>query len=359
MPPRRVPVPVPPDDQEFVEVSEGTETVMELLDRLGDKAEAVILNEWNAQTRKREYLETIPTEQFTLDYVRSGWGAGTFVALLTDERNRIIGSRGFTVGARRKIGEEAPSPDGQPAAKPGLDPQVIVQQAQIETLKAFAQSQGEMMRGLFGMLAGKKDEVKLPDPIAMIDKLASTMRALTPPAVAPAAAPADPKMWGEMFREGLEVGKLAAAPEESGLGEITRTLIPPVVRALDSAVQRERGGAAPLALPAPGAKVEVNFQVAPWLMHLTPFFPEIATWAKQGWDAEAYVGSLVARLPDAVLDEIEQASRDPNFAVTAVGALPLPFQAHRVWITQALEALKTAVTEPPETPGGEEEKEDA
>jgi hypothetical protein len=345
---------------------------MELLDRLSDQAEAVMLNEWNKETKKREYLETIPTEQFSLDYVRKHWGPGTYVALLLNERNRAVGTRAFTIGAKRKEGEALPNDAATPvAARPGMDPQVIVLNMQIEALKAFAQSQGEMMKGLFTMLAPQKDGEKKPaftppDPIAMIEKLASTMKALTPEAPAQAPGVFDAKTMGEMFREGLEVGKMAANPDE-GFGKIAETLVPKVVDVLDAASRKEglktRGteprlkpGAAPA---APAQEPQVNIHAAPWLAHLRPFVREIAAWAQAGYDPEAYAISLAARLPDNVIDEIELASRDPQFVEKAIGALPPQFQAYRAWLTAALEALKEQVQPEPTEPGSDDDDGDA
>ncbi len=344
---------VDPDDvvvEDEVEVSEGLANLMEALDEFGDRAEAVMLVRWNAEKKKKQYVATVPVAQFSFDMVRDLYGGGDYTATLTDKRGRMLKAQAFSIDDHFPWKDpRGAAPNGTPGTPEmgKLDPSLAIAFGQMtghtKGLEMLVQSQGAMMAALLQAIAGKKSDER--DPLDVGMKIAEIIKGASR-----GDAPSIKEMVGDMaetFREGIKFGQLAHAPVEKGFGDVIEALVPPVAKALEAAAShRQINPPADTPAPKPVLVKEaptVDVSKAPWLAHLRPFIPEITMWAKQGWDPEAYVISLVARLPDAVLDEVELASRSATFIEDALGALPTPFQAFRAWLTKALTALAEQV----------------
>jgi hypothetical protein len=343
------------DPNEFV-VSEKMGNIMEVVERLGDQAESVMLNEWNPERKKREYLMTIPVEQFSLDYVREQFGGGEYIALFLDEKGKTCGGGAFTISKKfvGKIGAlVAPDVPGGRTTDPATAIALAQMSGQAKGLEVLIQSQGVMMQGLLTALAGKKEQGQ--DPLDVGLRIAEIIKGSGGNGPSVKELVSD---MAETFRDGIKFGQLAHAPVEKGLADILDPLIPSVGKALEAAASQGKVlPAAPSPKQPKGEAPAVDVSKAPWLVHLRPFINEIAAWAKNGWDAEAYIGSMVARLPDHVLDEIEVASRSATFIEDALASLPAPFMAYKAWLTKALTALKETVTPDPNAVEEDEEEE--
>lgn len=301
-------------------------------------------------------LVSLPFEGFDEDVLAQHYGGGKYV-LTFYKGDEYLGSDIVTLDDSLKPG----LPEAVPSVVPhgGMSPESAMMLGQMKGFEALIQAQGVMMQGLLTALAGKKGEEK--DPLDVGLKIAEIIKGA---GRGGDGAPSVKEMIGDMaetFREGIKFGQLAHAPVEKGFGDVIEALVPPVTKALEAAASQGRVAApapAPRAVrpPAQPEAPPVDLSKAPWLVHLRPFINEIATWAKQGWDPEAYVISMLARLPDNVLDEIEAASHSVTFIEDALASLPAPFQAYRAWLTKALEAIKVQVA--PEGPALVEEDED-
>jgi len=355
--PIRVPSePEEQDPQEFT-VSEKMGNVMELISRMGDQVEAVMLNEWNAERKKKEYLMTIPVEQFSMDYVREQFGGGDYITTFLDESGAACGGGAFTISKKFVGKTTTPTLDGAPRGT--MDPSTAFALAQMnghtKGLEMLVQSQGAMMQGLLTAIAGKKGEGQ--DPLDVGLRIAEIIKGSSR-----GDGPSIREMVGDMaetFREGIKFGQLAHTPAEKGFADVLEPLIPAVGRALEAAADQGKILPAKTAAPRTPQQPEapsVDLSKAPWLAHLRPFINEIATWAKNGWDPGAYITSMVARIPDNVLDEIFEASKSPTFIEDALASLPVPFQAYKAWLTKALAELREQVQ--PEPEGGADEEED-
>lgn len=293
-------------------------------------------------------LPSLPFEGFDEDVLARHYGGGRYV-LTFYKGEEYLGSDIVTLDARVKAGEIDADPAAAiaPRSGNGLSPEAAMMIGQMKGFEALIASQGVMMQGLLTALAGKRGGEDR-DPLDVGLKIAEIIKG----AGASHEGPSVREMVGDMaetFREGIKFGQLAHAPVEKGLGDVIEQLIPPVTKALESAANQGRvfpkrpRPAAPVPAGTPQETPTVDLSKAPWLVHLSPFINEIASWAKNGWDADAYIGSMVARLPDNVLDEIEVAARDPQFIEKALDSLPAPFQAYRAWLTRALTSLKEQV----------------
>lgn len=372
--------PQPPDDEldegeldeDQIVVSEKLGNAIEVTEHLSDDVESVVISEWIPDRKEQEYLTTIPVEQYSLDYVRNQFGGGRYIVLFKSEAGKIVKKLAFTVSQKFKgaVGTEAP-PSGSPAA-PGISPEAAMMMGRMQGFEALIQAQGVMMGKAFEALAGSRAAAapkEGKDPIDVGLEIARIIK--------DASAPPDRmgvKDMAEMFREGIEAGRLAGSVStgDSGFGEVVKVFGPPVAKAIESAMDADKAGKGqPTAVPAPSqpaAQVAppkkeapvINLQVAPWLIHLRPFIREIEHAASSGADPDAYIPWMTSRMPDNVLDEIDAAAQDPQFIERAISALPAPYLAYKAWFTRALEVLREEVKdeEAPAAPSGPKLEED-
>jgi hypothetical protein len=303
-------------------------------------------------------LPSLPFEGFDEDVLAQHYGGGKYV-LTFYKGDEYLGSDIVTLDPSIKPGGlgDAETPA---IARTGLGPEAAMMMGQMEGFKALIQSQGVMMEGLLKALATGRtaDAANGKDPLDVGLRIAEIINRR-----GAGDGPSVKELVGDMaetFREGIKFGQLAHTPAEKGLGDVIEPLIPAVGRALEAAASQ--GKVLPMqpraSRAAPQPEATVDLSKAPWLAHLNPFINEIATWARAGWNPEAYVTSMVARLPDHVLDEIFEAGKSPTFIDDALASMPVPFMAYKAWLTKALTSLREQV-QPEETGGpGEEEDDD-
>lgn len=348
---RKAPAPPPPlalddDDDDAVVVSPEMGSLMDFLDRAGEKGESVAIFELNKDTKEQEFLERVPKEQFSFEFVRDQYGGGHYVALCTDVRNRIVSRATFAISPRWKGKVSASAVPVIPGAT--ADPAALIALAQMQGankgLEAIAASQAQVLGAVLTALTGRgADRREEKDPLDVGLRIAEIIKG----ASAPAGSVSE---MVETFREGLKLGATVAGPGEKGFWDVVEPLVAPAADVLKTAMATERrpAGAAPVAakpLPPGGTPPmpSVDLTKAPWLVHLGPFVPEIAAWAQRGFDPEALAVSIAARLPDAACDELEAAAKAPDFITRTLAALPAPFQGYTVYLTKALQALVVQV----------------
>jgi hypothetical protein len=315
-------------------------------------------------------LPSMPFEGFDEDAVAARYGGGRYF-LRFYKGDDFLGSDSFEIDDSVRPIDAAPVGMARTASGMPLDPLAAMMAGQMEGLKLLVASQGKMTEALMMALVSGGNRRNEKDPIDVGLQIAGLLKEATG-----GVERLGIKDMAETFREGLSLGRGLSGGDE-GLVGVARELAPAVGDALQSIADIERhkrgipvaprtgkalpsGTAptpAPRADPAPaGGNAGIDLSKAPWLAHLQPFLREIATWAQQGWDPEAYVTSMVARMPDNVVAEIDAAAQDPAFVETALAALPAPFLAFRAWVTKALASLKEQVKEPEE--GHEEDDDD-
>lgn len=348
----RPPEPGPEDDgEEQVVVSEQTANLMDVLDEMGELAEEAVVLRWDDEGKRKDYIATFPPDQFgaLFDVVRDTYGGGRYNALFK-KAGRIVKNSTFYVDSRFpwRVGVTAGAPAPTPAPN-GPDPRV---QGEVAGLREVINSQTSLVTQLIGALVGKAVAPAAVAGEGSLDtaiKLATLLRGSDTERLGV-------KDLAATFREGMELGKEITNPERSdSFADVVAPFVPIVKSTLEDYMENERkktagaagppkvDGAAAALAPPKQPEVAVDLAKAPWLAHLAPFMGEIQTWAQRGWDADRYVGSMVARMPDHIVDEIEVASRDPQFVENALAALPAPFLMFKGWLTQALEALKEEV----------------
>jgi hypothetical protein len=358
--PKHLPVPVEDEEEEEqVEVSEGMMNLMETLQDLGDRAESVMLTRWDPEKKKKQYVATIPVPQFTFDYVRDTHGGGDFTASTTDKRGKVVNNQAFSIeGPKKELGvvpaaaTPTPTPTGGGASL--VESRLT---GELAGLKTVVDSQTTMVNNLLAAMIGKAAKGSDKDPLEVGMQIAALIKG-----DGGGSSKEFVKDLADSMRDGFKLGMEVANPDDS-FKDVIAALAPPVTRVLEAYLPGP--GGTPPAVPPPVQRPQLvkpevpamDFSKAPWLVHLRPFMGEIQGWAKAGWDPAAYVGSMVARIPDNILDEIEAAAQsDPQFVEHALEALPAPFQAYKGWLTKALEELKAEVTAPEDKADEEEDE---
>lgn len=352
-------------DAGAVEVSERMGSLIELTEAMRDEAESVMLCSYDPQKKTMDFIDRMPVEEFSFELVREEYGGGTYVVLFMGDKGKILKREIVRVAAQfkgkwTKAGGVAPGTLPEHPTR-SMDPQTAMLTGQLAGMKTLVDSQTLMVNNLVTALVGKAAETKEgKDPLEVGMQIAALIKGDG----GGGGGREMVKDLADTMREGFKLGMEVANPDE-GFRPVLDALVPPVTRVLEAYLPGPKDGQ-PAALPPAGAQPAgpklvkpegppVDLSKAPWLVHLRPFIGEIQGWAKAGWNPEAYVGSMVARMPDNILDEIEAAAADPQFVEHALEALPAPFQAYRAWLTKALEELKATVTAPE---GKHDEEED-
>jgi hypothetical protein len=344
---------------------------MNLIARMGDQVESVLLNVWNEVRKKREYLATIPAEQFSLDYVRDTYGPGDYIAVYLDGKGLACGGGAFSVSDRGMKKDAGPAPASAPAPapeRPALDPTVAAVLGQLsgqtKGLELLVQSQAAMMQGLLSALGATKGSSS-SEALDVGLRIAEIVKGATA-APTPRELVAD---LAESFREGMRLGQVAGGGEK-GFADVIDALVPPVTKVLESVAAQPKTPppaatpavpatpTAPAVAPAGGNPMGWwDDLVTRWppVAALSPFVREALVWAQRGWDAAVFADTLLARLPEPALDQLAELLAAPGAKAAVLARFPDQLAAYKPWFEQMLDALIEGLTAPPEgaEPSGE------
>lgn len=398
-PPLPPPAPEPPpeDDREVVgpERGEVYEQVWAIQERLGSDAQHAVVR---VQRRDKEgqfrTLRSMPLLNFSEDALIDRYGGGTY-NLRFYRGAEYLGSTTIHVDESQRakpdpndpalqVGAAAVAAGASPAA--AADPRMAFVEGQTMGLKMLVESQSTLVNGLLGALVSRAgNAAPAADPLDVGLKIASAITSAQQGHGGPSARELVSDM-AETFREGLKFGQLVNAPEQDSFKGVLDAFASPVAKAIEAQVDIERRkvlgpGAAPSPAPSPVVTGTVpnggpapapnnpssvppvpgasgppaspmfgDFARAPWLVHLRAFLPEALHWARNGWDAESYVVSLVARIPDHILDEMAGGIQalGEDYVPVVLAALGPPFQPFRTWASAVLVALKEELEPEPE-----------
>lgn len=343
--------PLPPEREP---VSPEMDSLMDFLERAGDRAESVALFELNPDTNEQEFLERMPKEAFSFDVLRDKYGGGRYIVMALSARNRIVSRETVTISKRILAKGAADTTAAAAAAtRPGADPAAYLalatMQGQQKGLEAMAASQAQILGAVlaaFGRERGEKSNGD-SDPLDVGLRIAEIIKGASAPTLGV-------EELVKTFREGLSMGT-SMGGGEGGFWEAVKPLVPAVADTLKEAVQTDRARAAralpagaPARAPAAAPSTTTGEQAmdltkAPWLAHLTPFVAEIAGWAQRGWDAQALAIAVAARLPEPSYKELALAATRADFVTASLDALPAPYQTYRAYLTEFVEALQEEV----------------
>jgi hypothetical protein len=300
--------------------------------------------------KKWDYLETMATEDFSLDYVRDVYGGGEYQIQATDVDGEYVKSFSCNIDLRYK-GKRWSEAQGQGTAPTEGNAWIA---SAIDKL-------GEAVRQLKDVKAPTP-----PDPIAMITALAGAAKAMMPPAPAVAPAPAmGLKDQIEMIKSVIDVGTTVLDARGGGgsdsgdaMVDMVSKLANPVIDLVKIQATREaeRHGPArnpvtrPRLVPTPAtAAAALPNPPAPpteapvpitWVQEVQKWVPLIVKRAQRNRSAEDTAFFVLDELSDVTLKKLAEIAALPDFGVRAAQILPAELGEYPEWITEFLAAVQ-------------------
>jgi hypothetical protein len=335
---------------------------------LGEQAVKCMLRRRNEETKKWEFQDTFPVEEFAYEMVRDVYGGGEYQVQGLAEDSAFVKSFTFSIDARY-IGKKWTHPAASPA----------IAAAHGDSTALIAMALDKMAEAITAL---KNQPVPPPppqiDPMALIERLATTMKALRPDPI-PAPPQADFAQQLTTAKTLVDLGKSLVGDGEGGGGgndymSVVSKLADPVIDLVRTQAARERLGAAPVrrALPS-GNKVTtpatgpVPEQPAPspapaggaavsWIGEIQRYIPLIVKRQQKGASAESTAFFVLDELSPATLDSLtgflEQEGSDEQLQ----RVLPAELRNNPQWLGEFLTAVRDYLFGPEEE--GAEEAED-
>jgi len=340
-------------DEDLAEQLEGQQLIDDEIEELvgGEDREGFVkLMRFNPDKKKWLGLPSMPRTGFSRDLVAETWGGGLYSM-------RVYKGKAYKGGKKFEI---------DPAVKPTRTPEP----------DAVAVNNNDPIRLLAMALLQKMQQPPPPppvvDPMAMIEKLATTMRALTPPP-APAPPPPPPptslRDQLDMIKSVVEVGTtIIDARGDSGGGSgdaymgVVSKLAEPVIELVKTQAMRERGRIAaprraalppatgpvpdqPVAAPAPAGGVPQM----PWLLEIQRWLPLIQKRQQKGLSAESTAFFVLDELSENTLTALAELAAQDGFEEQVKKILPAEMQQPPEWVGEFLIAVKDYLFEDAET----------
>jgi len=335
-------------DAETVEVLEGEDRVDEAIEELisGDDREGIVkLFRWNEAAKRYKGLPSMPCQGYSRDLVAETWGGGKYL-MKVYKGKAFKGSKVFEIDEAVKPTRH---PESEVAATPvnNNDPIRLLAMALLQKMS---------------QPAPPPPPAAVVDPMAMIEKLATTMRALTPPPL-PAPPPPPPptslKDQIEMIKSVVEVGtsiidargESGGGPGDAYMGVVSR-LAEPVIELVKAQAGREQlmRGPRRVALPPARATGPVPDQPAaspapaggapqmPWLLEVQRWLPLIQKRQQKGLSAESTAFFVLDELSESTLTALAELAAQDNFEEQVKKLLPAEMQPE--WVDEFLVAVK-------------------
>jgi hypothetical protein len=279
-----------------------------------------------------EYLERFPASEFSLDSLKSRWGAGKYKISVYQD-GRILTRKVITIAKD----PNATAPVAQTQAVADLSP----------ILAAIQSSNEKMVAAIMTLAQGQQQ--KGPSRMEMMQEMAMMKEMFTPPA---SAQPANYNPI-EMMKLGVEMANRGAGGGESDnawVGKVIDQLGPVLMPAMASALASKQP--APIrsttALPAPTPRPEtVAEPQQPEENHvsllITNYLGMLKTAAKKQADVGEYADSILSMVPASNVADIEALLRPDDWRdkvkqhTTAVEEYPIWFTALRDTLLQFID----------------------
>lgn len=339
------------DDEEGAEPTAeelaADEQVEKIKSELGDKEGYVLLLR-RKENGQLAHLARFSTAVFSIEYVMQRYGGGSYVAKF------YRGGESVTTAWRGQVAFDVdstvqPAPVGSPVAGDGSHG--------INTMIAMALDKlSDAVKALNDRPAPAP--VAAPDPMAMIEKLATTMRMLTP-----APVPAPPAMDLEkqlgIIEKVVNVGT-SIVDARGGGGEMSSgdmyaaamlKVADPIIEVIKDKVESDREqralrrGHQPALPPGPSpsaapAKPEDNNMLPPWVLEVRRLVPMILTRAARGKSAENTAYFVLDDLSDMTRAKLAELAATESFDADVMKLLPQQLQQRPEWCQEFIEACK-------------------
>lgn len=345
---REVLLQIPVEDEETTETAregdgEGTgqptEDVERVLAQLGEKANTVILMVKNEKTGRLDFIDRIPTEEFSVKDVRDTYGGGSYTTRILDKNGKIITNSGFNIHPRFKGKVDEPEnrrTEGGGSSEMTLMRDMMDQQNKllIAVLTKGGGGETENLLKLAEVLnkggGGQREGASVKDVLDALDR-------------------------------GIELGKKSVGlkteddDEEKdpfGLGPIAGA----VATAIMAKSEQERAPQLPApapaaALPPPPPKASAIVLPGPtWMVALQPWLKTFERWARENRDVELYCSVFLDQIDEKVYDELMAVAANPQIAFVdnIVGALKMvpSLAAHEDWVRRFAVAVQEVAKQP-------------
>lgn len=337
-----------PSDREL----EAYEVMERSRSELGDDEGYVILSKRNDKGQL-QHIDKVNARVFDVEYVMKKHGGGGYLAKYY--RSGIpIDDGGFIRSVSFEI---HPSVKADPEVLPG----------------AATSNGGSETAGLMVLIRAMIDELKTIratppvqataapaiDPMAMIEKLATTMRMLTPAPLAPPPAMDLEKQLGiieKVVNVGTSIVDARGGGGEMSSGDMYAAAMlkvaDPIIEVIKDKVESDREqralrrGHQP-ALPPPGAsssaapaKPEDNNMLPPWVLEVRRLVPMILTRAARGKSAENTAYFVLDDLSDMTRAKLAELAATESFDADVMKLLPQQLQQRPEWCQEFIEACK-------------------
>lgn len=346
---REVLLQIPVDDEETTEegrevdgegTEKPTEDVERVLAQLGQKAKSVILMLKNEKTGRLDFIDRIPTEEFSVKDVRDIYGGGMYAVRILDEHGKIINNSTFNVDPRFK-GRSVESDEkkgGAPSSEFGLMREMLAQQNQLLIAVLTKNSGG-----------GGGDVANLLKLAEVLNKGGGGREG------------ASVKDVLDALDRGIDLGKKSVGlkteddDEEKdpfGLGPIAGAVATAIMAKSEQERTPQLPAPAPAAaLPPPPPKASAIVLPGPtWMVALQPWLKTFERWARENRDVELYCSVFLDQIDEKVYDELMAVAANPQIAFVdnIVGALKMvpTLAAHEDWVRRFATAVQEVAKQP-------------
>lgn len=342
--PGEVPGEVQVSDQQL----ETYERIEHIKERYGDDATGRAQIQRRLKDGRLIGLPSIPALTFDTDLVAKRYGGGRYYVRFYQGR-QYMGDIEFEL-------DESLQPEPEIAAAASAAPAVARGNDQPPAwLLSVLDKIGDAAKAF-----AERKQPDPPDPIAMIEKLSVTMRALTPPE-RPAPPQQSLKDQLDIIKSVVEVGtSIVDARGESGGGEsgdvymsAISKLADPIVELVKTQAQKEqlrltgprRVLPAPAQPPATGPvppQPEPARQETPvnWLMEIQRWLPLIMKRQQKGLSAESTAFFVLDELSDQTLTALAEFLEKPDADAQLQQVLPVELWNNPAWLFDFLTAVR-------------------
>lgn len=337
-------------DQEVAEIIEGEERIDDEIEELigGEDREGLVkLFRWNETGKRWKMVPSMSRQGFTRDLVAEAWGGGRYL-MKVYKGKAYKGSKTFEIDDAVKPRQQVVVPVG---TGEGNAP---------SWLAATLDKMGEAIKAMAERPVPTPPAP--PDAMAMIEKLAVTMRALTPPPVA-VAPPADFEKQLGIIEKMVTVGTSiveARGGNEGGSSDsymgVVKELARPVIELVKTQAEREQLRHGPRArdLPSPSSAPALPAATGgppmPWLMEIQRWLPLIQKRQQKGLDAESTAFFVLDELSEGTLAALADLAAQPDFETQVQKLLPAEMHVNPAWVADFLQAVKDYLFEEDEPP---------
>ena len=277
-----------------------------------------------------EYLERFSASEFSLDNLKSRWGAGKYKISVYQD-GRILTRKVITIA--KDPNAIAPTAQVQPAMD--LSP----------ILAAIQQSNEKMVAAMMTMAQGMQQ--KGPSRMEMMQEMAMMKEMFTP---APGATPQQFNPV-EMMKLGMEMAQGGGGGDgnNSWVNKMLETFGPALAPALAGAVTPQAHAPVPRQIAAPVARPDPlieqpDTEEASMSIMMTQYLNFLKSAAIKNAPVEEYADSILNSIPESAVSDLEEILRPDNWRDQLRGKTTVADQ-YPVWFTALRDVLLQYIDE--------------